>query len=66
MIVVDGVIRDVIYLGLYTRYLVEIEGGIDLVVVEQNLKTSSMEALSAKGQKVKLSWHKDHVSRVGG
>lgn len=66
MIVVDGVIRDVIYLGLYTRYLVEIGGGIDLVVVEQNLKTTSMEALSARGQKVKLSWHRDHVSRVGG
>ena len=66
MIVVDGVIRDVIYLGLYTRYLVEIGGGIDLVVVEQNLKTTSMEALSARGQKVKLSWHKDHISRVGG
>lgn len=66
MIVVDGVIRDVIYLGLYTRYLVEISGGIDLVVVEQNLKTTSMDVLSAKGQKVKLSWHKDHISRVGG
>lgn len=66
MIVADGVVRDVIYLGLYTRYLVEIEGGIDLVVVEQNLKATSMDVLSAKGQKVKLSWHKDHVSRVGG
>lgn len=65
-IVVDGVVRDVVYLGLYTRYLVEIDGGIDLVVIEQNLKTTSMDVLSAKGQKVKLSWHKDHISRVGG
>ncbi len=66
VISVDGVVRDVVYLGLYTRYLVEIEGGIDLVVVAQNLKTTSMDVLSAKGQKVKLSWHKDHISRVGG
>jgi putative spermidine/putrescine transport system ATP-binding protein len=66
MISVDGVVRDVVYLGLFTRYLVEIEGGTDLVVVEQNLKTTSMDVLSAKGQKVRLHWNKDHISRVGG
>ena len=66
MISIDGVVRDVIYLGLFTRYLVEAEGGIDLVVVEQNLKTTSMDVLSAKGQKVRLHWHKDHMNRVGG
>jgi putative spermidine/putrescine transport system ATP-binding protein len=66
MFSIDGVVRDVVYLGLFTRYLVEIEGGSDLVVVEQNLKTTSMDVLSAKGQKVRLHWHKDHISRVGG
>lgn len=66
MLSIDGVIRDVVYLGLFTRYLVEIEGGSDLVVVVQNLNTTSMDVLSAKGQKVRLYWHKDHVSRVGG
>jgi putative spermidine/putrescine transport system ATP-binding protein len=65
MLSIDGVVRDVIYLGLFTRYLVEIEGGSDLVVVEQNLKTTSMDVLSAKGQRVRLHWHKDHISRVG-
>ena len=66
MISVDGTIRDVVYLGLFTRYLVEIEGGNDLVVVVQNLNTTSMDVLSAKGQKVRLHWHKDHISHVGG
>jgi putative spermidine/putrescine transport system ATP-binding protein len=66
MVSLDGVIRDVVYLGLFTRYLIEIEGGSDLVVVEQNLKTTSMDVLSAKGQKVRLQWHKDHMSQVGG
>jgi len=65
MFSIDGVVRDVVYLGLFTRYLVEIEGGSDLVVVEQNLKTTSMDVLSAKGQKVHLHWQKDHISRVG-
>ena len=66
MLTIDGVVRDVVYLGLFTRYLVEIEGGNDLVVVVQNLDTTSMDVLSAKGQKVRLHWHKDHISRVGG
>jgi len=62
----EGRVRDVIYLGLYTRYLVELEGGGDLVVVEQNLSTTSMEALSVKGQKVCLEWDKSHIRYVGG
>ena len=66
MLTIDGVVRDVVYLGLFTRYLVEIEGGNDLVVVVQNLNTTSMDVLSAKGQKVRLHWHEDHISRVGG
>jgi putative spermidine/putrescine transport system ATP-binding protein len=66
MYCIDGVIRDVVYLGLFTRYLIEIDGGSDLVVVVQNLDTTSMDVLSAKGQKVRLYWHKDHISRVGG
>ncbi|NJC96079.1 MAG: polyamine ABC transporter ATP-binding protein [Anaerolineales bacterium] len=66
MLSIGGVVRDVVYLGLFTRYLVEAEGGIDLVVVEQNLKTTSMDVLTSKGQKVLLFWHKDHISRVGG
>jgi putative spermidine/putrescine transport system ATP-binding protein len=63
--VVDGVVRDVVYLGLYTRYLVELEGGGDLVVVEQNLRTTSMEVLQSRGQPVRLSWHQDHIRRLG-
>ncbi|MBL8090536.1 MAG: ABC transporter ATP-binding protein [Anaerolineales bacterium] len=63
-ITLDGVVRDVVYLGLYTRYLIEADG-VDIVVVEQNLKTTSMDVVSAKGQKVRLSWHKDHISRIG-
>jgi putative spermidine/putrescine transport system ATP-binding protein len=66
MFCIDGVVRDVVYLGLFTRYLVEIEGGSDLVVIVQNLKTTSMDVLSAKGQKVRLHWHQDHMNRVGG
>jgi putative spermidine/putrescine transport system ATP-binding protein len=64
--VVDGRVRDVIYLGLYTRYLVELNGGGDLVVVEQNLRTTSMDVTKVKGQPVRLAWKKEHVSYLGG
>ena len=62
----EGRVRDVVYLGLYTRYLVELDGGGDLVVVEQNLKTTSMDVMKARGQRVRLLWNKDHVRYVGG
>jgi putative spermidine/putrescine transport system ATP-binding protein len=66
MFCADGRVRDVVYLGLYTRYLVEMEGGGDLVVVMQNLKTTSMDVMSARGQRVRLLWQKEHVRYVGG
>jgi len=63
---VEGKVRDVVYLGLYTRYLVEVEGGEDLVVVEQNLKTTSMDVFKVKGQRVRLVWSREHIRPLGG
>src|SRR5207237_3613805 len=40
-----GRIRDVVYVGMITRYIVELDSGGELVVVRQNLETSSQEAL---------------------
>jgi len=61
----DGKVRDVIYLGLYTRYLVELDGGGDLVVVEQNLKTTSMDVMKIKNQNIRLFWKKEHMRYLG-
>jgi putative spermidine/putrescine transport system ATP-binding protein len=55
-----GTIRDVIYLGINTRYLVELDGGSELTVVEQNLHTTSMDVLGARGRRVRLMWNKEH------
>ncbi len=54
-----GTVRDVIYLGMHTRYLVELPGGSDLTVVQQNLETTSMDVLAVKGRSVKLVWRRD-------
>jgi len=55
-----GTIRDVVYLGPDTRYIVSLQAGGELVVTQQNLATSSMEALSAKGRTVRLTWKRQH------
>jgi putative spermidine/putrescine transport system ATP-binding protein len=58
---VDGTIREVVYIGPDTRYIVSLESGGELVVTRQNLETSSMEALEAKGRPVRLVWQRRHV-----
>ena len=55
-IAVDGRIRQVVYLGAETRYYVTLDAGSELVVTEQNLVTTSMEALAAEGRPVRLVW----------
>ena len=51
-----GVIADVAYAGMVTRYLVALDGGGELLVVRQNLETSSAEALEQKGRNVTVGW----------
>jgi putative spermidine/putrescine transport system ATP-binding protein len=51
-----GVVRDVAYVGMVTRYLVELEGGGELQVVRQNLETSSQEAQELRGRRVRVAW----------
>jgi len=57
---VDGRIREVVYLGSDTRYYVALEAGSELVVTQQNLTTSSMEALAAEGRPTRLIWKRVH------
>ena len=56
----DGHVREVVYLGIYTRYLVALDMGGDLTVVEQNIDTTSMDALAARGKPVRLLWRREH------
>jgi putative spermidine/putrescine transport system ATP-binding protein len=56
-----GVVRDVVYVGMVTRYIVDLDRGGELVVVQQNLETSSQQALEAQGRQVRLSWRPEHT-----
>jgi len=60
-----GRIRNVVYLGPDTRYIVALDAGTDLVVVQQNLATSSMDALATKDRAVRLVWKRQHNFPVG-
>jgi putative spermidine/putrescine transport system ATP-binding protein len=51
-----GRVHDVVYLGAMTRYIVVLDEGGELVVMQQNLAMSSMEALQVRDKRVRLVW----------
>ena len=55
-----GCIRDVVYLGVFTRYLVQLEAGVDLVAIEQNAGVPAR----LRGQAVQVAWHPEHLREV--
>ena len=55
-----GRIRQVVYLGPDTRFIVALDAGAELVVTQQNLVTSSMDALALDGKAVRLVWKRQH------
>ena len=60
-----GAVREVVYVGMITRYVVDLDAGGQLVVVRQNLETSSQDALSEQGKRVRLSWRPEHTYEIG-
>jgi putative spermidine/putrescine transport system ATP-binding protein len=61
-----GHVRDVVYVGAITKYIVSLDVGEELVVFQQNLITSSMEALRVKGRAVRLAWNRENNRPVVG
>ena len=59
-----GRVRDVVYAGMFTRYVVELDSGGELTVVSQNLETSSQEVLESKGRRVRLEWRPEHMYEI--
>jgi putative spermidine/putrescine transport system ATP-binding protein len=59
-----GRIRDVSYVGMVTRFVVELDEGGELQVVRQNLEMSSQEALEQRGRRVRVGWHAEHAYAI--
>jgi putative spermidine/putrescine transport system ATP-binding protein len=58
-----GHIRDVVYIGMLTRYIVDLDRGGELVVVQQNLETTG-GALHDRGRRVLLAWRQDQTFTI--
>ena len=60
----SGTIDDVSYAGMITRLRVAMDAGGELLVVRQNLETTSQDALEDKGRKVRLGWREEHTYAI--
>ena len=60
-----GVVQDVVYLGSVNHYLVELDAGPTLTVLRQNLRGTTNEAMSLRGQRVTVGWAPEHVIELG-
>ena len=59
-----GVVKEAVYVGMVTRYIVELDSGGELVIVRQNLETSSEHVLEARGKRVRLEWKPEHTYEI--
>ena len=59
-----GRVVDTQYAGMVTKYLVELGGGETLLVVRQNLETTSSEALEMRGRQVHVGWRDAQASAI--
>ena len=55
-----GSVREVVYVGSATRFLVDLDAGAELMALQQNLQTSSMDVQELRGSAVRLIWKKEH------
>jgi putative spermidine/putrescine transport system ATP-binding protein len=58
-----GRVRDVVYVGMVTRYVVELDDGGELAVISQNFESAD-QVLQAKGRRVRLAWRPDQTVTV--
>jgi putative spermidine/putrescine transport system ATP-binding protein len=55
-----GTIREVVYVGSSTRFLVDLDAGGSLVALQQNLETTSMDVMALRDTAVQLVWESGH------
>jgi putative spermidine/putrescine transport system ATP-binding protein len=59
-----GTVRAVAYLGSVTRLTVALAAGAELVVLRQNLATTSSDVAALTGSRVRLVWRPEHNFRL--
>jgi putative spermidine/putrescine transport system ATP-binding protein len=64
--VLEGVVTEVVYLGAATHSVVDVGDGVHLTVQQQNEESSIDHALARRGERVVLTWRREHVVRLDG
>jgi putative spermidine/putrescine transport system ATP-binding protein len=54
-----GTVRAAVYIGPITRFIVALDAGGELAVIQQNLETSSRDVREMEGKRVRLAWRPD-------
>jgi putative spermidine/putrescine transport system ATP-binding protein len=52
----EGTVRDVVYLGMNSRYAVELDTGFNMSVIEQNLAVGQRNVTAERGKRVRTVW----------
>jgi putative spermidine/putrescine transport system ATP-binding protein len=60
-----GTVHEVVYVGMSTRFVVDLEAGGTLMAVRQNAATASGEDAQLRGQRVTLLWRGEHEYSLG-
>ena len=61
-----GEIVEVTYLGVLTRYVVQLDGGDKLVAARQNLETAAADAPELTGRRVRVAWLSEQAYEISG
>jgi len=61
----DGMVREAIYLGMHSRFVIEVDDGRELVVHRQNLDESVADVRSMKGRSVRAVWDRAFAQFLG-
>jgi putative spermidine/putrescine transport system ATP-binding protein len=59
-----GTVHDVVYLGPTTRFLIDLEGGGEAIVMAQNVEHGALVGAAARGRRVRLLWTRDSERQV--
>ncbi|HEX6932465.1 MAG TPA: ABC transporter ATP-binding protein [Streptosporangiaceae bacterium] len=58
-----GIIKDVVYVGVITRYIIDLDAGGELVVARQN-EQSPATSQSARGTRARIAWLPDQTITI--
>ena len=61
-----GTVREAVYSGPATLFVVELDAGSRLTALQQNQHASGPDADSWRGRRIRLLWHRQHNFPVGG